>query len=346
MPQYEIKDGPISVAYGYDNCLENICEVFMYVVDSRLEWDENSSEEVNSAAESLLYSKDGGGCYFSLTTSPIGIGLKVNKHTMGVYLKRYGVPEDHIRSIFKREPIVEKSKTLKSTETSIQDNLLLDELERLDLNTKNSDGNSNYFCIFCKVNIGSKKCSRCKVACYCDKNCQINDWPVHKFFCGSLPFPKPAARKSGKTVRAVYLPELSGDPVLINLPIINDFIEDGYEEVWFERPELENYLGEGIYGRNWMPLNPLKKTRKIADTIEFKYRENFLHDGSKLNQCVQKITQNRSFYDWKGPIIVTRYRGKGAEGDYLDLEEHDFLDIIDYLLWYGINNEYFKKLSK
>ncbi len=343
MPSYEIKGDPISVVYGYDDCLINVCEVFLSVFDSRLKWDENSSEEVNSAAESCLFIKDGGGCYFSLTTSPIGIGLKVNMGTMRVYLKRYGVPEDHIRSLFKREPIVEEPQSSDTSEDIVNDKVLAEGVASLNINTKKSGGNSKQHCVSCKLKYGSKKCSKCKEACYCERECQVRDWPVHKFFCGSLPFPKPIGENRGKTVKAVYLPELSGDPVLINLPIIKDFIEEDGKKVWFEKPDLEKFLGEGDYGRNLMPLNPLKKQRAIADTIEFKWRDNFSADGSKPNQCIKKITQNRNYFDWRGPMVVTRYRGKGPEGDYLDLEEYDFLDIIDYLLWYGSGNHSYLK---
>lgn len=31
-----------------------------------------------------------------------------------------------------------------------------------------------------------KKCIRCKLARYCDKNCQIKDWPNHKLICKKL----------------------------------------------------------------------------------------------------------------------------------------------------------------
>lgn len=282
MPRYEIKGDPISIAYGYDDCLVNTCGVFLSVFDSRLEWEENASAQVKSVAESLPYGMDGGGCYFSLTTSPFGIGLKVNKDTMRVYLKRFGVPEDQIKSILRREPIVE------TPEAS--------ELEKLFASVNiNEQQASKPICVHCKVSNGSKKCSRCKVACYCSRDCQVKDWPVHKFFCGSLPFPRPVVKTSGKTVRAVYLPELTGDPVLINLPIINKYLAS--ENSWFESAILEDFLGKDHgYGRNWMPINPLKPSRVIADTIEFRYRDEFGSDGSKLNECIQKITQNCSFF--------------------------------------------------
>ncbi|XP_052083857.1 uncharacterized protein LOC127721212 isoform X1 [Mytilus californianus] len=42
-----------------------------------------------------------------------------------------------------------------------------------------------YFCFqcFCKSDIKLKKCSRCKVSTYCDKQCQRKNWKIHKKTC-------------------------------------------------------------------------------------------------------------------------------------------------------------------
>lgn len=40
------------------------------------------------------------------------------------------------------------------------------------------------FCIFCgKHNLNMKTCSSCKLAYYCNKECQIKDWKIHKLEC-------------------------------------------------------------------------------------------------------------------------------------------------------------------
>jgi len=327
MPRYIIKSDPITVEYGFDDCLINICEVFLSVFDSRLEYDENASEEVNSAAEKSLFIKDGDCCYFSLTTSPIGIGLRVNKDTMKVYLKRYGVPDDHIKFIFNRKHIVEMPLTQDSIKTSTEE--LAD--SNISLEAK---GKKSSYCVFCKLKKELKLCSRCHVASYCGKDCQVEDWPVHKFFCSSLPFPKIDVVAGKKTVRAVYLPELSEEPVLINLPIKMESFDDEGELEFFETPDLEKFLSNGRKdygnGRNFLQHNPLKKSRVIANGIEFWFRDYFRGDGSQLNQCVQKITKNQNLFEWKGPMVVTKFMGTNYEGDYLDLEEYDFVDIIDF----------------
>ena len=43
-------------------------------------------------------------------------------------------------------------------------------------------------------------------------------------------------------------------------------------------------------------------------------------------------------------MIVTKYSGQKAEGNYLDIQLEDFADIIDYLIWYGSgDHEYLKQ---
>jgi hypothetical protein len=92
--RYEIEGSPISVAYGEDH----VSGIFFSVFDSRLEYSETASKEVNDVAESIGV-KDGGGSYFDLHTGDVGFGRKVSKETMRVYFTRYGVPADHIKSL-------------------------------------------------------------------------------------------------------------------------------------------------------------------------------------------------------------------------------------------------------
>lgn len=41
-------------------------------------------------------------------------------------------------------------------------------------------------CRLCKKDSENNRCSRCDIACYCSKECQLIDWPSHKTMC--IPF--------------------------------------------------------------------------------------------------------------------------------------------------------------
>ena len=327
MPRFEIKGSPISIAYGFDDILIK-CDYFLSVFDERLKWDEAASEEVNKITE-MVGVKDGGGSYFDLHTGQIGFGFKVTEKTMAAYMKRYGVPGEHVAAVLKSKPFGTQKNTKDKNNNT--ENLI-------ESPSKDNTKTSAELCPICKQKEASKKCSKCKIMSYCSQECQRNDWPAHKFFCGSLPFPA-QIKTGGKYVRGVLLSENSQDPILINILVEFKTLKSPYGNETFENPDLKKFLGEKeSYGRNWMPLNPLKNEKVFSNTIEFLYREDFFCDGSKPNKTIQKITGGLNSHDWRGPMVVTKYAGQGAQGSYLNIELDDFADIIDYLKWYGSKN--------
>lgn len=46
-----------------------------------------------------------------------------------------------------------------------------------------ADGDESAACSTCSEPNSSKRCSKCKVATYCDQNCQKLHWPIHKHVC-------------------------------------------------------------------------------------------------------------------------------------------------------------------
>ncbi|KAF1938937.1 hypothetical protein EJ02DRAFT_457443 [Clathrospora elynae] len=42
-------------------------------------------------------------------------------------------------------------------------------------------------CTTCSGQPARRRCSRCKSAYYCDKNCQKSDWKTHRNVCESIP---------------------------------------------------------------------------------------------------------------------------------------------------------------
>ena len=51
-------------------------------------------------------------------------------------------------------------------------------------NTLNSTGSQCQYCM--KHSPDTKKCSRCRKACYCSKSCQAKHWPEHKKVCKQI----------------------------------------------------------------------------------------------------------------------------------------------------------------
>ena len=86
---------------------------------------------------------------------------------------------------------VNKKKDNSSTSNSNDDDNLNDELSNMSINSNsnsnsniNSNINSNRHCLYClKVVEGSLRCSKCRTALYCNRDCQLKHWPVHKNSC-------------------------------------------------------------------------------------------------------------------------------------------------------------------
>ena len=109
--RYEIKSSPISIAYGYDEMCTS--GMFLSVFDERLEWSEQASREVNAVTEQLGVG-DGGGSYFDLHTGQTGFGQKVSCETMMTFMRRFGVPEEHIYECRSHPCLVSNKATTKA----------------------------------------------------------------------------------------------------------------------------------------------------------------------------------------------------------------------------------------
>ena len=90
------------MAYGYDTGMKGY---FLAVTDSRLKYCPKASKEVNSVCENIGV-LDGGGSYFDLNTYEFGgFGQKVSVPVIVEFMRRYGVPEKHLKMVKKCEPI-------------------------------------------------------------------------------------------------------------------------------------------------------------------------------------------------------------------------------------------------
>jgi hypothetical protein len=190
-------------------------------------------------------------------------------------------------------------------------------------------------CFSCK-NKTTKKCVKCEAAYYCTKECQVKDWSIHKLICDYSLFPN---KKAEKSVMGILLPETGTKPIIVEVPL--EFTS--YLGESFYRTKSENFIlkktGMVIkeVSYHYITENRSKPNRKLKNTLLFEFRDNFFNDGSLPNTTIREITKHQMTHDWRGPVLITKMIGKPSEKmpDYIDIELNDFIDVIDYLKWYG-----------
>lgn len=352
MPRFTIDGSPIHIAYGVDE--ELICGIFLSVYDTRLEFDENGTDEVNDVAKSIGVCDDGGS-YFDLHTGLTGFGKKVTRETMRTYLLRYGVPSKRIDDLFNwtyGKPIGLTCTVCYKENTKVcakchQSYYCSKECQvknwsdhKMVCNNSSSPVGTSLVCSSveekCSVCLKKtkNKCSKCNQTYYCSKECSQKELLIHKLVCDALPFPV-KINKPNKHVYAFHLPEKSEKIELVQVEIKKKY--DEYDNDYFEVAKLECFLGNDTGGLSYMPRNPYNKNRTMKDTLLICYRDNFLNDGSKTNKVVQKMTNCLNPHDWRGPIVIMKTFGTNLQSDssYLDIELKDITDIYDFFFGYG-----------
>lgn len=100
MVRYTIEGSPINISYGYDES----SGVFLSAYDNRLKYKRDASDEINNVFQNCgtLGLESGDGAYLDLHTGDIGFGIKASWPVMSEYLKRYGVPRNHILDLLKK----------------------------------------------------------------------------------------------------------------------------------------------------------------------------------------------------------------------------------------------------
>ena len=75
---------------------------------------------------------------------------------------------------------VKDSNAKKGSNSNDDDDNLNKELSNMNINSRSS----NRTCLCCLKEVeGSSRCSQCRTALYCSRECQLKHWPVHKNSC-------------------------------------------------------------------------------------------------------------------------------------------------------------------
>lgn len=111
--RHTIEGSPINISYGY----EKMTGVFLAVYDNRLKYDPNASDEINNVFLrcGVIGLQSGDGAYLDMHTAEgLDFGVKASWPVMIEYLKRYGVPRNHILDLLKKHIKHVKQETKKS----------------------------------------------------------------------------------------------------------------------------------------------------------------------------------------------------------------------------------------
>jgi hypothetical protein len=182
--------------------------------------------------------------------------------------------------------------------------------------------------------------SKCKIAGYCCRECQVADWPSHKFFCDSLPFPfeEPTRHRnqftidslflnpgaldidpSLKSITGILLPPDSLTPKIVEIPL-KDW---HYEEDFCRVPDIELFVGEG-FSNNSMQTNPFTK-KKLSDILWFAYAKH----SPEPNRIIEKINKGQSM--WRGPVLINKMEGHDIWLEqYADVNMSDLKNVVDF----------------
>lgn len=81
---------------------------------------------------------------------------------------------------------------------------------------------------------------------------------------------------------------------------------------WWQTKNLKPYIPDDEKkGRGHVIMDgalvPGEDSISYGCTSEIFFRKNFLHDGSKINRCIQYMTNGQMAVPWAGPFIAFRY---------------------------------------
>mmetsp|Transcript_12758 Transcript_12758/g.18764 ORF Transcript_12758/g.18764 Transcript_12758/m.18764 type:complete len:319 (+) Transcript_12758:309-1265(+) len=310
MRRYEIKNGPISIIYGH----EPSTGVFLSVVDSRLKYDSEAADEVNKVSRCAVGIE---GSYLDLYTGRRGIGLQVDDTTMACFLERYGVTRLSISAL----PL------------SIQheDSLL-----------------SLPNCALCHFT-ATKHCKGCQEVTYCSRECQSQDWLVHKIFCQieeDCPNDLGNNNANQRFVQALLLPESGDDPRFVYLPLTPDEEDVDCREFI---PDDENSSSSRYRSDKYSKkLNPKWDYQIIYKDDDYD-RKNHQHVNASVDR-IQKaklkvMSECAGNKDWdedieKMPVywrnVVLVVKTNKEDQKYEDVTLLDVSDISEFLVKAGI----------
>lgn len=198
-----------------------------------------------------------------------------------------------------------------------------------------SENKELHTCILCEAP-GARACARCRSCHYCSKECQLDDWPVHKLVCASFTKFDTSTRPSKDHFLGIMFGQDEARPRFTWLHCPSR-LDDDTGMTW-QHPDFEDVSGLGPTAASIPITTDALLQRRLDDTINLCYRDTFLVDGSRFNRSVEAVlaTLPGPTHDWRGPMAVVGKKGLTIDPwDCRDLEVKEFRYVADYFISYG-----------
>jgi hypothetical protein len=195
-------------------------------------------------------------------------------------------------------------------------------------------------CVMCS-RPATMMCKRCRCQIYCSRQCQTKDWRIHKLLCSSRQQFETPPHKDAR--RAIVFEENEPTVKFIWVTIQLKRDDDPDDPGEWESPILEEYFGPGQAGHCQPYYNNVIRSRRLKEHIDLRFREDFLHDGSRPNKAVA-ATVGAMTPVWCGPLIALRQKNTYLDSKriflnpspgYGHMDMGCLREVVDYLTTYG-----------
>ncbi|KAH7914083.1 hypothetical protein BJ138DRAFT_1144596 [Hygrophoropsis aurantiaca] len=179
-------------------------------------------------------------------------------------------------------------------------------------------------CAVCSAS-SARRCSKCRKVSYCSEEHQNIDWKSHKNHCHP---------PSGTIVNvsAILFPANETQPRLVSVKCTVEREIDDDDDTVIYHADFEPFLGKTSIGRQLI-TNIGYDGVELEHPISCYIRDNFLNDGSPLNQSIVKLMNGRAPHKWSGNVLAMKqvdlYSGKLLKASMSDLPT-----IAEYFKWY------------
>jgi len=165
----------------------------------------------------------------------------------------------------------------------------------------------------------------------------MEDWNCHILVCKSYKESFSSDRRpTPESCRGIYFPEGEPEPRFVWLDIVPHFNDyDG--EFHYERPDLEDFLGEDLYqDQRYIAWNMLLD-RELENTIVLKMKTDYLRAESTQTQSINNhVVVRNGTQVWKGPYVAFRLKGHAPDPTHCDdIDTTDFKTVFDYFSVFG-----------